>query len=221
MNLPQFKNQKLLDLAFIHRSYLNENPNLGLSSNERLEFLGDAVLSLTVSEFLYQKFPHYNEGDLTALRSAMVKTKTLAHLAQTLDLGSRLKLSRGEEESGGRKNLTLLANVFESVIGALYLDQGLSSVKKFIQTVLLPEIEEIIKTGAYKDAKSEFQEVVQDKLRFSPVYKVLKSEGPDHAKIFTIGVYVQGKLFGQGSGHSKQEAEEVAAVAALAKWVKK
>lgn len=221
MNLPQFKNQKLLDLAFIHRSYLNENPNLGLSSNERLEFLGDAVLSLIVSEFLYQRFPQYNEGDLTTLRSAMVKTKTLAHLTQAFDLGSKLKLSRGEEESGGRKNLTLLANAFEAVIGALYLDQGLSSAKKFVQTVLLPEIEEIIKTEAYKDAKSEFQEVVQDKLRFSPVYKVIKSEGPDHAKIFTIGVYVRGKLFGQGSGHSKQEAEEAAAKTALAKWIKK
>lgn len=221
MNLPQFKNQKLLDLAFIHRSYLNENPNLGFSSNERLEFLGDAVLSLIVSEFLYQRFPQYNEGDLTTLRSAMVKTKTLAHLAQAFDLGSKLKLSRGEEESGGRKNLTLLANAFEAVIGALYLDQGLSSAKKFVQTVLLPEIEEIIKTEAYKDAKSEFQEVVQDKLRFSPVYKVIKSEGPDHAKIFTIGVYVRGKLFGQGSGRSKQEAEEAAAKTALAKWVKK
>lgn len=216
-NLPRFKNPQLKGVAFIHRSYLNENPHLKLSSNERLEFLGDAILSFLVSSYLYKKFPHLNEGELTSLRSALVKTEMLASLAKRLNLGEELKLSRGEEESGGRKNASILANTTEALIGALYLDQGLTAVLKFLEKNLLPELSEIIKTGAYKDPKSTLQEIVQEKKQVSPTYKILKSEGPDHAKIFEVGVFLGNRLLGKGTGKSKQKAEQEAAKAALEK----
>lgn len=217
MNLPKFKNLQLLEEAFTHRSYLNENPQRNLVSNERLEFLGDAVLSFLVSKLLFQKFPRLPEGDLTNLRSAIVCTKTLCRTAKNLNLGEKLKLSRGEETSGGRNNPSLLANTFEAFLGALYLDQGIEEAENFLKTCLFPFLSEIIKSDSYKDFKSRFQEIVQEKAKISPVYKILKTIGPDHAKKFTVGVYVKEKLIGQGSGWSKQEAEQEAAKTALEK----
>lgn len=215
MSLPQFKDPKLKEAAFIHRSFLNENPKSRLTSNERLEFLGDAILSFLVSEDLYQKFPHHKEGELTSLRSALVRTESLAAMAKNLDLGKNLKLSRGEEESGGRKNPSILANTAEAFIGALHLDQGLEAVRRFLDQNLLPHLEQIIKTQAYKDAKSMLQEAIQEQKQASPTYKLLRSEGPDHAKIFEVGVFLGEKLLGQGGGQSKQRAEQEAAKAAL------
>lgn len=218
MNLTPFKNSRLREQAFIHRSFLNENPHLNLISNERLEFLGDAILSFLVSDYLYKKFPQHKEGELTSLRSALVRTESLATLARKLNLGKNLKLSRGEEESGGRENPTILANTAEAVIGALYLDQGLGVVKVFLEQNLLPNLAQIIKTQAYKDPKSTLQELVQEKRQVSLVYKILKSAGPDHAKVFEIGVFLQGKILGKGKGKSKQKAEQEAAKAALENW---
>ncbi|MDP3998171.1 MAG: ribonuclease III [bacterium] len=218
MNLPRFKNPKLKEAAFIHRSFLNEHPQLKLDSNERLEFLGDSILSFLVSGYLYEKFPRHKEGELTSLRSALVRTETLAALAKRLDLGSHLKLSQGEEESGGRETPSILANTSEALIGALYLDQGLDAVQKFLTENLLPELNKIIETQAYKDAKSMLQEVVQEKKQVSPAYKIMKSEGPDHAKVFEVGVFLGNDLLGVGKGKSKQKAEQEAAKLALENW---
>lgn len=215
MSLPHFRNQKIKEAAFIHRSFLNENHGLNIASNERLEFLGDAILSFLVSDYLYKEFPGYEEGDLTNLRAALVRTETLAAVAQKLDLGKELKLSRGEEDSGGRENPSILANTTEALIGAIYLDGGLEAVSKFLQDNLLPNLAPIIRTQAYKDAKSALQEIIQNKKQTSPVYKILKSEGPDHAKIFKVGVFWENKLLGKGEGKSKQKAEQKAAKVAL------
>ena len=218
MSLPHFKNPKVKEAAFIHRSFLNENPKSDLTSNERLEFLGDSILSFLVSDHLYKKFPQHKEGDLTNLRAALVRTETLASLAKRLDLGQKLKLSRGEEESGGRKNTSILANTTEALIGALYLDQGLEAVLKFLQENLLPELEQIIKNHSYKDAKSLLQEIAQNQKQISPDYKILKMEGPDHARIFQVGVFLADKILGKGKGKSKQKAEQEAAKVALENW---
>lgn len=218
MNLLPFKNPKLKEAAFIHRSHLNENPKSGLVSNERLEFLGDSILSFLVSEYLYESFPHYKEGDLTNLRAALVRTESLAQLSKQLELGSQLKLSRGEEDSGGRENPSILANTAEALIGALYLDQGLEVVRNFLQENLLPSLTQIIQTQAYKDAKSTLQEIAQEQKQASLVYKILESAGPDHAKVFVIGVFLDNKLIGKGTGKSKQKAEQEAAKAALENW---
>lgn len=213
-NLPKFKNEKLFEQAFIHRSYLNESKN-ALESNERLEFLGDSILSFIVSRYLYTTYPEFKEGVLTNLRSLLVNTKSLAIIAKDLDFGSNLKLSRGEEESRGRENESLLANCLEAFIGALYLDQGIESVEAFLQDVLLPKAAEYVKQQTLKDPKSLLQETVQANKQKSPLYKVLEEEGPPHAKIFTIGVYVEDILIGSGKGKSKQEGEEQAASEAL------
>lgn len=215
MSLLHFKNSKIKEAAFIHRSFLNENAGSKLVSNERLEFLGDAILSFLVSEYLYKEFPKFEEGRLTNLRSALVRTESLASLARKLNLGEELKLSRGEEESGGRKNPSILANTFEAFVGALYLDQGLEVVRRFLHENLFPIVAQIIESRSYIDAKSALQEVVQEKKQISPVYKTLESEGPDHAKIFQVGVFLEGKLLGKGGGKSKQKAEQEAAKAAL------
>ena len=209
-NIPQFKNKELFKQAFIHRSYLNETKEK-LSSNERLEFLGDSILSFVVSQYLYKKYPEFNEGILTNIRSLLVNTKSLAIIARELNFGSLLKLSKGEEESKGRQNQSLLADCLESFIGALYLDQGIDSVSEFLNTVLLFKTEDIIKSKSFKDPKSLLQEYVQAKRQNSPMYKVLAESGPAHAKKFKIGAYVNGNLIGQGIGNSKREAEENAA----------
>jgi len=213
-------NPTQLELAFIHRSYLNENKSYK-TSNERLEFLGDSILSFLTSSFLYDKFPYIPEGELTNLRSSMVKTTTLAKVALSLDLGSYLLLSRGEEEGGGRKNPSILADTFEALLGIIYLQKGLPIVKKILESRLYPLLDNILEEKAYKDAKSMFQELIQEQKRVSPVYKVLSEKGPDHVKEFTIGVFVDDILYGKGSGKSKQEGETGAAKAALEKWKQK
>ena len=209
-----FQNQKLLNQALTHRSYLNEHPKEKAVSNERLEFLGDAVLEFITSQFLYQKFPSFPEGKLTNLRSKLVCDRSLAHVAQKLTLGKYLHLSRGEEESGGRNNPSLLSDAFEALIGALYLDQNLKSVTNLLQTHLFPILEQV---SQYPDFKSDFQEMAQTKFKITPDYKTLQTSGPDHKKTFTVAVFLQSKLWGRGVGKSKQEAEQKAAQQALAK----
>lgn len=213
----KFKNQKLLLKALIHRSFLNEASGRKLSSNERLEFLGDAVLSYIISKWLYKKFPGFPEGHLTNIRSNLVKTESLAEIAQDLNIGDYLILSKGEKKSGGDKNPSLLANSFEAIIGAICLDQGVDIAEKIIHLMLLPRLEKTIKTGKFKEYKSLLQEKLQAKTKQSPDYRTIKEEGPDHAKIFTIGVYAQDKLIAIGSGKNKKEAEEIAAKNALEK----
>lgn len=216
----KFKNKQLIKNAFIHRSYLNE-VKIRISSNERLEFLGDSILSYLVSSFLYHEYPDFSEGQLTNLRSSMVKTSTLASVANKLNLGDYIYLSKGEEEGGGRENPSLLADCFEAFLGAVYLDQGISVVSTILKTFLYPKIAKIILDKSYKDAKSQFQELVQEKLKASPLYQVINEQGPDHIKQFTIGVFVKDVKRGEGKGKSKQEAEQNAAKSALEKWRKK
>lgn len=214
MILPTFNNQELFTQAFTHRSFLNESKQ-AVESNERLEFLGDSILSFVVSSYLYETYPQYNEGKLTNLRALLVNTKSLAVVAKTLGFGDHLRLSKGEEESKGRQNQSLLADCYEAFIGALFIDQGVDSARKFIIESLLPMVTELVQRKAFKDPKSLLQEYIQSKKQNSPQYKVLLEEGPPHAKTFTVGVYALDALLGQGQGHSKQEAEVQAAAAAL------
>lgn len=215
----KFQDNDLLETAFTHRSYLNEVKDVR-ESNERLEFLGDSILSFIISLYLYKARRKDNEGDLTNLRSYIVKTKSLADASEKLNLGSYLKLSKGEEQSGGRQNTQLLANTFEAFLGAVFLDQGLNGAEKVVEQILLPIFASEIQAGPPKDAKSQLQEVVQNQTKQSPHYKILKTSGPDHAKEFLVGVFVKGKPVGQGKGLSKQAAEEEAAEQALEKLVK-
>lgn len=215
--LPKFKNQQLLTTALSHRSSLNE-PQTGKKtpeSYERLEYLGDAVLELATTEFLFHAHPVEPEGVLTAYRSALVKTSTLAEIARKLGLGQQMRLSKGEEATGGRENDGLLADVLEAVIGALYLDQGYEPVKKFLTNELFPKFAEIKEKKLYRDNKSFYQEVIQAKGFSTPIYVVTKEEGPDHDKVFTVNVTVDGKVTGTGAGHSKQQAQQEAARQAL------
>lgn len=212
--LPSIKNKKLLEEALTHRSYLNEVKEK-ISSNERLEFLGDSILSFIVSDYLFNNYPQFNEGKLTNLRSLLVNTKMLADMARECNLGQMLRLSKGEEESGGRSNPSLLADTFEAFIGALFLDRGIEEVQKFINLTVIPRADEFIQKNLLKDPKSRLQELVQAKKQTSPLYKVIEEEGPAHSKTFTVGVYVGEKLYGTGTGHSKQTAEENAAISAL------
>lgn len=216
--LPKFNQPKLLELALTHRSALNENISPALESNERLEFLGDAVLELVTTEFLYEQFPNEPEGILTAYRSSLVKTTTLAEVATSLGLGQKLYLSKGEEATGGRENPGLLADTTEAVIGAIYLDQGIEQVKKFLEENLFIKFDEIKEQKLYRDAKSQLQEVVQSLGFEAPDYQVVNEEGPDHDKSFTIQVLVDQQVVGEGIGRSKQAAQQVAARAALEKY---
>ncbi len=211
-----FTDEKLLERAFIHRSYLNEHPTLGLEHNERLEFLGDAVLELVVTDFLYRNYPN-PEGDLTNWRSALVKTESLAEVAQKLEIAQYFKLSRGEAKGNARSHALISANAVEAIIGAIYLDQGYRQAKQFIDEHIVSRLPEILESGAWMDAKSKFQELAQDQFGLTPSYRVVGESGPDHDKVFTIGVYVGDRLFGKGSGSSKQAGQQVAAAAALAK----
>jgi len=210
----KFINPQLLAQALVHRSYLNEAQQK-TGSNERLEFLGDAILSFVISDWLFQKFPHYPEGELTNLRSNIVRTSALAQIARELELGDYLLLSKGEKELGGNQNPSLLADTLEAVIGAIYLDQGVDQVRRFIREKFSSLVTKITQKGEFKDAKSLLQEKLQAEFKQTPIYKTLDEEGPDHNKIFTVGVYLQRKLLAQGKGKSKQEAEEAAAKAAL------
>lgn len=218
-----FKDLNLLDLAFIHKSYLNEHRDLKGGHNERLEFLGDAVLELIVTEFLYKEYPHEEEGVLTNWRSALVKGKHLAEVAVELELGIYLYLSRGEERSGGRKKHYILANTVEALLGAVYMDQGYEMSKEFVRRFILGHLEDILEKGQHIDSKSKFQELSQDLLGVTPEYKCLSEEGPDHNKVFTMGLYIKDECIAEGQGSSKQKAEQDAAQNGLIvkKWVKK
>ncbi len=209
-----FKNAELLQQAFVHRSYLNENTSFKLDNNERLEFLGDAVLELVVTQHLYN---HYSnpEGDLTNWRSALVNTNMLAKQAKALDYDSFLYLSRGETKDIGKARDVILANSFEAVIGAIYLDQGWDIAKEFIERKIIAELKKILDEKLYIDPKSRLQEEIQERLKVTPTYQVLKEWGPDHARKFKIGVYLEEKLLGEGDGESKQEAQVNAAKNAL------
>lgn len=209
-----FKSADLLKQAFVHRSYINEHSSQGLEHNERLEFLGDAVLELAVTDHLYNNYPN-PEGELTSWRSALVKTESLASLAEKLELGQYLLMSRGEAKSGGRSRQALLANMVEAIIGAIYLDLGYESAKKFIDKHIIATLPGILKNQSYIDAKSKFQEVAQDHDGITPHYEVLAEDGPDHDKIFTVGVYLGKKEYGRGKGPSKQAAQQAAAEQAL------
>lgn len=212
--------KSLLEIAFTHRSYLNEHHGYngnGLKSNERLEFLGDAVLQLLSSEFLYKKFPDLPEGDLTNYRSAMVCTPSLASESKRLCYGAFLLLSKGEEATGGRDREYILANTFEAVLGALYTLNGLEFCRQFLERELLYKIDDIVRDEKYKDAKSKFQELAQEKLTFTPEYFLVDSWGLDHDKTFKVQVKVGDKVYGEGVGKSKQRAEMEAAANGLEK----
>lgn len=210
-----FEDGALLRQAFTHRSYLNEHRGENLEHNERLEFLGDAVLELISTHFLFEKFPTHDEGELTAYRAALVNAVTCAEVANELNMNDYLLLSRGEAKDEGRARQVLLANAFEALVGAIYLDQGYDAAKKFIERHLFPKIDEIVKKKLWRDAKSAFQEKAQDAEGVTPHYEVIKETGPDHDKQFIVGVYIKEALTGQGQGKSKQEAEQEAARAAL------
>jgi len=207
----KFKDKDLLMQAFCHRSYLNENPGVKLDNNERLEFLGDAVLELIVTEYLFQKYPKKTEGELTNWRAALVNAKQLSEIASGLDLNNYLFLSRGESKELGKARQYILANAFEALIGSIYLDLGYKKCENFIEKYLIKKLPEIIEKGLYHDAKSSFQEEAQEKVGTTPLYKVLKEWGPDHQKHFIIGVFLGRELVAEGEGSSKQEAEEEAA----------
>ncbi|MDZ7798894.1 MAG: ribonuclease III [Patescibacteria group bacterium] len=213
----RFKNKELLKQALVHRSYLNENPDFPLPHNERLEFLGDAVIELVVTVFLFKNYPN-PEGDLTNFRASLVNTKMLAQRARELDLEKYLYLSKGEAKDKNQKaRQSILANTFESMVGAIYLDQGFKKANKFITENLLQEFPNILKERLYIDAKSRLQEIVQDKVGVTPEYKVLKEWGPDHSRKFNIGVFFGKELVAEGVGSSKQEGQMKAAEKALIK----
>ena len=213
----EFKDLTLLRQALVHRSYLNENRDFELAHNERLEFLGDAVLELIVTDHLYRTYEE-PEGELTSWRSALVRGEHLAVVARELDLGSALLMSRGEEKSGGRDREALLANAFEAVIGALYVDQGYEPAKEMVHRLLMPRLPKIIEQNLHRDAKSRLQEIVQEQHGVTPNYQVMASTGPDHEKRFTVGAFVGKKKISEGQGTSKQSAEQDAAQAALTGW---
>jgi len=210
-----FRDKRFLEAAFTHRSYLNENRRVGAEHNERLEFLGDAVLELVVTEFLYAKYPEKPEGDLTAYRAALVNTQSISGAAQELGMNEFMLLSRGEARDTGRARQIILANAFEALIGALYLDQGYDAAKKLIANQLFAKADEVVEKKLWQDAKSKFQEIVQDQMSVTPTYQLVDQSGPDHDKKFVVGAYIGNEKVALGEGKSKQEAEQAAAMAAL------
>jgi ribonuclease-3 len=215
-----FKDINLLITAFTHRSYLNEHKTAVKEHNERLEFLGDAVLELVVTEYLYTTY-NEAEGILTNWRSSLVRTESIGAAAVRCGFEPLLRLSRGEKRGSERARAQILANSFEAVIGALYIDQGYDAAKEFITSSILSTFKEILETGSWMDSKSHLQELAQSQETATPIYKVMSEEGPDHEKTFVVGVYVNNKLHGQGSGPSKQAAQQKAAEAALNYYNKK
>lgn len=215
----KFKNKDLLKESLTHRSYINENPSWGddfmSPNNERLEFLGDAILELAVSEYLFKHYSDYNEGQLTSIRAALVNTQMLAKVAGDIELDKFILLSRGEAKDKGKAREVILANAFEALLGAIYLDAGYSAAKSFIEKVVLINLQEVLEKELYRDPKSLLQEIIQDKLKLTPNYRVLAERGPDHQKIFRVGVFFDGDLSAEGEGASKQEAEVEAAKSAL------
>ncbi len=213
----KFKNIDLLTQAFVHRSYINENPHFALNHNERLEFLGDAVLELIITEHLYQSYPN-PEGELTNWRASLVNSQMLARLAKLLKLEDYLYLSKGEaKDTNSKARNYILANAVEALIGAIYLDAGYGAAKDFVEKFFLPQLPNILENKLYLDPKSKFQEIAQDKIGVTPNYKVLKESGPDHSKKFQVGVYLGDELIATSSGSSKQEAQVKAAMRALKK----
>ncbi len=210
-----FKNKDILKQAFVHRSYLNENKDFPIGHNERLEFLGDAVLELVITDYLYKKFPDKTEGEMTSLRSALVNANTLYAVGVDLSINDFLLLSRGEAKDTGRARQYILANTIEAIIGAIYLDQGYEKSKDFIHASITPLIDKIIDEDLWIDSKSLFQEKSQEHDGITPVYKTIKEIGPDHDKHFTVAVYLKNDLIAQGEGDSKQDAEQMAARNAL------
>lgn len=210
-----FENIKMLEQAFVHRSYINENGKSGLEHNERLEFLGDAVLELSATDFLFHKFKNKTEGELTAHRAALVNAVTLSEVALSLDMNEFLYLSKGEAKDTGRARQNILADAFEAVIGAIYIEHGYLEADKFIKKFLLSKTDEVVKRGLLKDAKSKVQEKSQEIYGVTPKYKVLKEIGPDHDKKFLVAIYFGVEKVAEGEGKSKQEAEQVAAQEAI------
>ena len=206
-----FKNSDLLLQAFVHRSYLNENPRFRLSHNERLEFLGDAVLELAVTEVLYEKYPEKPEGELTSFRAALVNAKMLSVVAEALGMNEFLLMSKGESKDTGRARQFLLANALEAVIGAVYLDRGYETAREFIVENILVRLSDVIENNLFRDPKSLFQEFAQEKVGITPSYQVMKEWGPDHDRNFIVGLYLKDELVAEGGGHSKQTAEVNAA----------
>ena len=217
----QFKNRDLLAQAFIHRSFLNENPRTGLEHNERLEFLGDAVLELAVTDYLYREYPESPEGELTSYRAALVNANTMADFANEIAMNDYLFLSRGEAKDTGKARLYILANAIEALIGAIYMDQGYESAEQFIERFLYKRAHDVVKKKLWRDSKSLVQEKAQEHVGVTPSYKVVRETGPDHDKHFTIGIFFGEEKIAEGRGHSKQEAEQDAARAALVakKWL--
>lgn len=212
-----FEDKTLLLRALTHRSYLNENPDFILEDNERLEYLGDAVLDFLTAEYLYHRFPEMHEGELTSLRAALVRTESLARLAREIDLGRCLYLGHGEEAGGGRRRLAVLCDAFEALIGALHLDQGLPAVRAFIKPLIDPQVERILAEDLDKDPKSLLQELSQAELEITPHYHTVGESGPDHAKEFIVQAMIGKQAYGQGVGRSKQAAARAAAQDALVK----
>ncbi|MSU74019.1 ribonuclease III [Candidatus Kaiserbacteria bacterium] len=211
-----FHNKGLIESAFTHRSYLNENRAVGREHNERLEFLGDAVLELVVTEFLYAKYPEKPEGDLTAYRAALVNTQSIADAATKLGMNEFLLLSRGESRDTGRARQIILANAFEALIGALYLDSGYIVARDFIDSQLFHKTDEVVAKRLWQDAKSKLQEISQELLSLTPTYEVINQSGPDHDKKFVVSANLGSERVANGEGKSKQEAEQAAAEKALA-----
>lgn len=207
----KFKDENILTQSLTHRSYINENPDFHLSHNERLEFLGDAVLELIVTDYLFLKYPEKAEGELTSWRAALVNAKMLSILGKEIGLQDFLLLSKGEAKETGKSRDYIVANAFEALIGAMYLDAGYKKTETFISKFLLPKLPSIIEGELFRDAKSTLQEVAQEKKSITPSYKVLKEWGPDHAKQFIVGVFLGERKIGEGEGSSKQEAEVQAA----------
>lgn len=216
----EFNDIQLLITALTHRSYVNEHKKSTSIHNERLEFLGDAVLELVVTDYLYLNFDE-QEGVLTSWRAALVRTESIGESGEALGYGELLRLSRGEKQGSERARKQIMANAFEAIIGAIYLDQGYDAAKKFIENTIIAKLSDILEVGSWRDAKSQLQELAQREDGFTPIYKVLEEEGPDHDKIFTLGVFVGGKLKGKGSGSSKQIAQQQAAEAAVKKYLTK
>ncbi len=212
----RFNNNKLLTQALVHKSYINENPHFPLDHNERLEFLGDAVLELAVTEYLFKRYPRTPEGEMTNWRASLVNATMLAQLANEFDLYEHLFLSKGERKDQNQKaRQYILANAFEALIGAIYIDQGMDTAREFVERNIISKLPNILKNQLYLDAKTRFQETAQEKTGVTPTYKVLNEKGPDHEKYFTIGVYLGEERVANGSGFSKQEAQMDAAAKAL------
>lgn len=213
-------NEDLLKNALTHRSFINEVRSKDLSHNERLEFLGDAVLELVVTEYLFKNYPDLNEGVLTSFRAALVKTESLAEEAKRLGIGEFIFMSKGEEQSGGRDRQYILANTVEAIIGSIYLSLGYEASNKFILKNICYKLDDIITNRYDIDSKSKLQEIAQEEVKVTPSYELVGSSGPDHNKSFEMAVYIDGKIFGKGKGKSKQEAEQKAASDALENWKK-